>query len=178
MVIILYVLLLASSLLILLSSIRINIYNLDKTNYIMIKFLIFTLYLENNRIIDIIRSFDIKNKNFKDQLNKIKKLNPIAKKVLGKMVFSNVYINKYVYKFNQTYEVITLYILSSYLKSYIVSNAKLLNHYNYKIMYGKDRNDFDFTFDLKISIIDLILAVIVGFYDIFKNKNRRFANGS
>lgn len=165
-------------LLITLSSIRINIYNIDDINYIKVKFLIFTLYLENNRIIDIIRNFSITDTNFKEQYKKLKKMGPFATEIIGKTVVENVSINKYFYKYDKTYQIVTLYILSSYFKSYIVSNMKLLKEYNYNIKYSEFRNDLDFNFDLKISIIDLVFAVCSGLVTIIKNKNRSLVNGS
>ena len=143
-----------------------------------IKLLIFTLYLENNRIIDIIRNFNLSNTNLKQQINNYKKMSTFMGKIIGKTVITNASINKYIYKYDQTYQIVTLYILSSYFKSYISNNTKLLKKYNCQIIYSDARNDIDFNFDLKISIIDLILAVCSGLFVIVKNKNRRFVNGS
>lgn len=165
-------------LLIILSSIRISIYNIDDINYVKVKFLIFTLYLENNRIIDIIKNFSITDTNFREQYKKLKNMGPLATEIIGKTVAENVAINKYFYKYDQTYQIVTLYILSSYFKSYIVSNMKLLKKYNYHINYSEFRNDIDFKIDLKISIIDLVFAVGSGLLKVLKNKNRSLVNGS
>lgn len=176
--IILYVLIIAISLLILLSSIRISIYNIDEINYIRVKLLIFALYLENSRFIDIIRNFSITDTNFREQYKKFKKISPVATKIIEKTVVLNASINKYVYKYDQTYQIVTLYILSSYFKSYLISNMKIVKEYNCQIKYSEFRNDIDFNFDLKISIIDLILSVCSGLAVVLKNKNRRLVNGS
>lgn len=176
--IILYVLIIAITLLILLSSLRFNIYNEEETNYIRIKFLMFTLYIKNDRLINIIRNFNLDNTNLKEQINNYKKISPVLKKIIRKIVVTNISINKYIYKYDQTYQIITLFIVSSYFKSYITNNLKLLKEYNYHIKYSEYRNDFDFNIDLKISIIDLILSVCSGFFVGFKNKNRSLVNGS
>lgn len=177
--IVLYLLICGTILLILFSNIRISIYNIENTNYIRVKFLIFTLYINDDRIINIIRSFGIgDNANIRKTYKNYKNISPLAKSIMQKIIVNEAFILKFVSSYTQTYKMITLYVLSSYFKSYLTSNMRKLENYKYDLVYSKTRDDIDFSFKFKISIINVVFSVLTNLECVFKNKKRSLVNGS
>ena len=161
---------------ILLSNIKISLYNIEKTNYINVKILFFTTYIVNDSLLESIKDFSLnKNSKFQQRFAKYKKHASLFKDVIRKTVVKKAQITKFVDNYNETYQTITLYLFSSYLKTYLYSHCKEVANYNYDLQFNDNRNDLDFSIVLQISIIDLIMAVIKSF--VFKKK-RSLVNGS
>lgn len=171
-----YFLIIAFVLYILLSNIKVALYNVEKTNYIKVNILLFTMYIVNDSLLESVKDFSLnKNSKFQQQFSKYKKHTSLFKDVFKKTIVKKAEIIKFVDDYNKTYQTITLYLLSSYLKTYLFNSCKEIQYYNYELKFKKNRNDLDFSIVLQISIIDLILAVIKSK---FLKKKRSLVNGS
>ena len=107
------------ALLILLSKIKISILNKESTNYVKLKFYFITLNLDYNRFIKTIKRLSLKNDvGLKEQIQNYYDFNPMIKDILKQVVIDKAHFYKFFNEFSQTYEVITFYLLSSYLNSF------------------------------------------------------------
>jgi len=175
-VIILYIIILGIVLLFLFSYINAEIYNHGSLNYIRVNFLIFKLHISDNKIKNIIKKFGFSgHAKLKEDMAKFKSRRPILKDIIDKTIVNEITIYKFVNNYNKTYEIITLYALSSYLKAYLVGNTKRVEKYKYNLFKSNGRTDFDFTLRFQVSIIDILISLGK---NVLKKRKREMTDGS
>lgn len=160
-------------------NIKISIQNYKNNNFVKIKLFIFTLDLDYIKVINSLKKIGIKNSvDFKEQFKRYLMVNPLIKGIVSEIVVETAEINKFFDNYDQTYEIITTYLLSSYFNGFLNFNFKKLKNYKCKPIYSEDRNDLDFKFIFKIRIINIILSFIKNVKVLFKYIKRRVAHGS
>ena len=165
--------------LLLFSFIKLSVHNIKSNNYVKVKFMIFTMYLDYERFMRTLKKLGIqKDITLKKQLSFYLAINPLFRDLVNKTVIEKAKFYKFFDEFNQTYEIITFYLLSSYLNSFLEFNCKKTKEYHSEILYSNNRRDLDFSFVCKISIFNLIYIFIKNIKMLFKYFKRRLVHGS
>ena len=163
----------------LISQIQINIHNIKNINYVRVNFLVFKLDLNYTKIMKTLKRLSFENDmDLKEQRMLIKTINPIMKDLAKQTVIEEASFYKFFDEYSETYKIITYYLLSSYLNSILEFNFKKLKHYNYEVLYSKNKLDLDFNFVCGIRIYNICFAVIKNIKTLFKFFKRRMVNGS
>lgn len=167
------------TIILLLSQIRLSVHNIKNVNYVKVKFMIFTMYLDYERFIRTLKKLGIrKDITLKKQLEFYLAMNPIFKDIVNQTVIEKAKFYKFFDEYSQTYKVVTFYLLSSYLNSFLEFNCKKTKNFQSEIIYSNDREDLDFSFICKISILNLIYVFGKNIKVLFKYFKRRFVHGS
>ena len=133
----------------LISELQINIHNIKNINYVRVKLLIFTMDLDYTRFMKTLKRLGFKNDiDLKEQINTYKTINPLMKDIAKKTIIETALFYKFFDEYSQTYKIITYYLFSSYLNSFLKSRCKKVKNYKYEVLYSNRREDLDFTFIL------------------------------
>ena len=162
-----------------LSQLKLSVHNKEDINYVKVSFLMFTADLDYNRFMKTVRRLGVQNDfGFKDQIHLYQTLNPIFKEIVKQTVIENANFYKFFDEYSDTYKVITFYLLSSYLNSFLEFNCKKLKDYSSQILYSNERTDMDFRFVCGIRVYSIFYAIIKNIKMLFKYFKRRTVHGS
>ena len=177
MVILYYLIIIIS--LIFISYIKISIQNIDSQNYVKINCLIFTTYLDYDKVVNRLKKIRItKDTNIKDQLKKITNANPIISDLVSQTIVKKSIIKSFVNTNKEIYKITTFYVLTSYFDSFIKSKCKKVLNTSYEVVDSKNRSDYDFSFIIEIRVITVLFILVKNINHLFKIFNRRIAHGS
>lgn len=158
----------------LISQLQLRVYNIEQVNYVKVKYLMFTVDLDYERFIKTLKRFGVTNNlDLKSQLSLYQTLNPIFKDMVKQTVVDKAKFYKYIDDGKQTYKIITFYLLSSYLNSFLEFNCKKLKNYSYDVLYSGERGDLDFSFICHIRLFSMFFVLIKNLKILFKQFTRR-----
>ena len=161
------------------SEISFIIYNIETTNYVKIKTLLFTIELNYEQFLASVKNIGINNDLSAFQVIKLlKNTNPFIKDIMNITTVKKAIIHKYFDEYSETYGMITFYLLSSYFNSFLSSNFKNIDLFNSQVLYSRERKDFDFSLVLKITIFHTLIVMLKNIKILTKYIKRRNAYGS
>lgn len=160
--------------LILLSQLKLSVHNVEYINYVRINFLMFTVDLDYSRFMKTLKRFSVSNNlDLKSQLSLYKALNPVFMDMAKQTTIEKAKFYKFFDEYNRTYEIITSYLLSSYLNSFLQFNCKKLKNYSYDVLYSDTRADMDFTFICNIRLFSIFFILMKNIKILFKLKKEK-----
>lgn len=161
------------------AQIKLSIYNIEKNSYVKVNFLMFTMHLNYERFMQTIKKLGIKNNiDYKTQINFYINMNPLLKELVKKTVVEKAKFYKFFDEYSEMYKVVTFYLLSAYLNSFLENNCKKNKDFKYEVVYSKEREDLDFSFVCKISVFNILFSFIKNIKPLFKYIKRRAIHGS
>ena len=161
------------------SQLKLSVYNIKNINYVKINFFVFTVDLDYTRFINTIKRLSIENDiDLKEQIRLFKTMNPIFKDIVKHTVIEKANFYKFFDEYSEIYQVITFYLLSSYLNGYLEFNFKELKDYSYEVLYSKNRKDMDFKFNCGITVFSIFYVFVKNSKMLFKYFKRRIIHGS
>lgn len=161
------------------SQLKLSVHNIENINYVKVTILFFTIDLDYTRFMKTIKRLGLENDiDLREQINIYKTINPIFRDIAKQTVIENANFYKFFDEYSNTYKVITFYLLSSYLNSFLEFNCKKLKNYSYDILYSNERIDMDFRFICGIRIYSIFYAIIKNIKTLFKYFKRRIVHGS
>ena len=163
----------------LLSQLKLSVHNIENINYVKVNFLIFTVDLNYSRFMKTLKRLGVRNDfDFRNQINLYITLNPLFRDIAKQTVIQRANFYKFFDEYNQTYRIITFYLLSSYLNGFLEFNCKKLKNYSYKVLYSDSREDMDFSFICNIRLCRIFYVLLKNFKMLFKYYKRRKIHGS
>ena len=156
---------------------KLSVHNIKDINYVKVRFLMFTADLDYNRFMKTLRRLGAES-DLKKQMHLYHSLNPLFKDIAKQTVIEKANFYKFFDEYSQTYKIITFYLLSSYLNSFLEFNCKKLKDYRYEVIYSNEREDMDFSFICNIRIGSIFYVLFKNFKMIFKYYKRRKIHGS
>ena len=161
------------------SQLKLSVHNIENINYVKVNFLVFTIDLDYTRFIKTIKRLGLESDlDLKEQIKIYQTINPIFKEIVKQTVIENANFYKFFDEYSDTYKVITFYLLSSYLNSFLEFNCKKLKDYSSQILYSNERTDMDFRFVCGIRVYSIFYAIIKNIKMLFKYFKRRTVHGS
>jgi hypothetical protein len=151
------------------SQVKLSVHNIKDINYVKLRFFMFTVDLDYSRFMKTLKKFSVKNNyDLQEQIKLYITLNPLFKDIAKQTVIKRANFYKYFIDYDQTYEIITYYLLSSYLNSALNFNCKRLKNYSYDVVFSNKRVDMDFDFVCNITIGNLSYALLKNIKMLFK----------
>lgn len=166
-------------LLICFTRIKFIIRNIKTTNYVKIKILFITIYYKYDEFLNTVKNIGINNNlKFTDVIKLLKNTNPFIKDIMNITKIDQVILIKYYDQYSENYQVITFYLLFSYINGYLNSNFKSVESFESNVIYSKDRKDLDFNIELNLSIFHTLIVMLKNINIFIKYIKRRNVYGS